>query len=502
MTPHPAPPTAARPFLALALLVYAAVCAVTLRPEETWTGGDFALYLMHGRDIAEGLPYAATGFVQDQANALMSPAAYPPGFPLLIAPVWAMAGLDLVAVKLLVTACLAGLLAAVYALARPVLGWRLAVAVAGIAGFMPALFDRRDQILSDVPAAMWCYAALVLYEWLRARRAGGWRLPALAVVVALACATRTAGFALAGALMLAAIVRWPGPWRSMLRASVLGAVVLGAAAAFLAGRFVHADGETYLSYFAALREEGARGWLLGTADAYSRGLVGAWGLSYGVAGNLAALAVLLLAVAAGWLLRLREDASAPEAFLVAYAALLAVFPVRLEPVRYLVPIAPLLVYYAVVALAWLAARLGRPGLAAPAAALAAAALFVPYYVQHSPLARAARSVTSPASEALFAAVRQDVAPGDLVLARNPRVLALFTRRRAATWPAQLTPERFWSYAGQSGAGWVLDEVTPPTADSREAHAVVAAPGAATLAYGNDEFLLWRLPAAKPGIPAN
>jgi len=500
MTESYAPPRA-RTVLALALLAYALICVATLRPEETWTGGDFSLYLLHARNIAEGRVYAATGYVQNPENALMSPAAYPPGFPLLLAPVWRIAGLDLAAFKLVVVACLTVLVAAVYALAWPVLGWRLAAVTAGIAGFMPALFDRRDLIVSDIPAAMWCYLALVLYERTRTRvSAGASRVPvqvlALGIAVALACATRTAGFALAGALVLTCIIRRQGPWRAML-----GAVVAGAAAAVLAGRVLHVDSETYLGYLSALRDEGLRGWLLGTVGAYAPGIVGVWGLSYGVAVNFALLLVLVGFAAAGWWLQVRRDASAPEAFLVAYLALLAVFPVRLEPVRYLVPAAPLLAYYAAVALRRGMAGLRRPGLAGPVAALAAAVLFVPYYLIHNPLAPLAPSVTSETSEALFAAVRQDAGAQDLVLARNPRVLALFTGRRAATWPAGLTAERFWSYAGRAGAGWMLDEVAPPTPDSRAAHAIVSAPGAATLAYGNGQFLLWRLrPPAAPASP--
>jgi len=492
VTPLSTPPRA-RVALLLALLAYAAVCIVTLRPEETWTAGDFSLYLLHARNLAAGLPYAATGYVQNPENALMSPAAYPPGFPLLLAPVWRLAGLDLVAFKLVIVACLAVLLTSFFALIRPVLGWKLAAAVAGIAGFMPALFDRRDQIVSDIPAAMWCYIALLLYERVRTQAGAAvpWvraRVAALGVAVALACATRTAGFALAGALVLVCAARRQGPWRAML-----GAVVAGAAAAMLVSRLLHVDSETYLGYLATLREEGVRGWLLGTVRAYAPGLVGVWGLSYGVAVNFVLLILLAALTAAGWWSRVRRDASAPEAFLPAYLALLVVFPVRQEPVRYLVPVAPLLAYYVVVALRNGLARVGRERLALPFAAVAALALFVPYYVVHDPISRPAASVTSADSAALFAAVRRDVGASDLVLARNPRVLVLFTGRRAATWPAGLTPERFWSYASRAGAGWVLDEVAPPTPDSRAAHAIVSAPGAATLAYGNEHFLLWRLP---------
>ncbi|MDQ2763033.1 MAG: hypothetical protein M3Y22_05945, partial [Pseudomonadota bacterium] len=296
------------------LLGYALLCILTLRPQETWTGGDFSLYLLHARNIAQGRAYAATGYVQNPDNALMSPAAYPPGFPVLLAPVWAMAGLNLVAFKLVVITCLAALLAAVFALARPVLGAPLALTLATIAGAMPALFDRRDQILSDIPAAMWCFIALVMFEGAR-RTPTAWRMLALGAAVALACATRTAGFALVAGLILACIARRPVAWRAML-----AVILIGAAIAFLAGRVLHVDSGTYLGYLAQLRHEGLRSWVLGSARAYGPGLVGVWGLSFGVLPNLLVLLVLLAFTVSGWWLRVREDGSAPEAFLVAYLA--------------------------------------------------------------------------------------------------------------------------------------------------------------------------------------
>lgn len=473
------------------LLAYILLCIVTLRPQETWTGGDFSLYLLHARNIAQGRPYAATGYVQNPENALMSPAAYPPGFPALLAPVWAIAGLNLVAFKLVVIACLAALLAAVFALARPVLGAPLALTLAVIAGAMPALFDRRDQILSDIPATLWCFVALVLFNGAR-RRPAAWRVLMLGAAVALACATRTAGFALVAALILACIARRPTAWRALL-----GATLIGAAAAFLAGRVLHVDSGTYLGYLAQLRHEGLRSWVLGSARAYGPGLVGVWGLSFGVIPNLLVLLVLLAFTIFGWWLRVREDGSAPEAFFVAYLALLAIFPVHFEPVRYLVPVSPLLAYYPLVALRHVL-RPARQHLAIPLAAAIAIVLIGPYYAVHDPVARRSPSVTSEVSRGLYAAIQRDVGAHAVILARNPRVLALFTEHRSASWPADLTASRFWAYARRIGASWAVDETHPPTRDSQAAHAILATPGAATLAYSNRRFLLWRLKAAPPG----
>src|SRR5262245_14683241 len=61
---------------------------------DTW-GDDFALYIAHARNLVEGTSYTDTKFVYNPANAWYSPRAYPPGFPILLAPVYALQGLDL-----------------------------------------------------------------------------------------------------------------------------------------------------------------------------------------------------------------------------------------------------------------------------------------------------------------------------------------------------------------------------------------------------------------------
>ena len=91
----------ANAWAAAALAMLAALYLVLFRPGySVMGGGDFALYLAHAQAIATFQPYAATGFVFNPANAIMSPAAYPPGLPLLLAPLVAVFGIELTGVRL------------------------------------------------------------------------------------------------------------------------------------------------------------------------------------------------------------------------------------------------------------------------------------------------------------------------------------------------------------------------------------------------------------------
>ncbi|MEW5930752.1 MAG: glycosyltransferase family 39 protein, partial [Gemmatimonadota bacterium] len=179
-------------------------------------GDDWALYLLHARSLVEGRPYADTGFLPSPLNPWFSPQRYPPGFPLLLAPVYAVAGLDFRALKGVVVLGLAGTLLLLAHLARRELPGPAAPAVVLLAGLHPFVWTFRDDLLPDLPFTFFCMLALALAERAAAtdqtrRERAVWGAAALASTAA-AVATRSIGIvlvpALAAALLLGA--RRPG----------------------------------------------------------------------------------------------------------------------------------------------------------------------------------------------------------------------------------------------------------------------------------------------------
>src|SRR6266704_2274161 len=55
-------------------------------------GEDGALYLLHARNIAFCRPYFATGYIYTVETARYSPRAYPPVFPMMLAPLFRISG--------------------------------------------------------------------------------------------------------------------------------------------------------------------------------------------------------------------------------------------------------------------------------------------------------------------------------------------------------------------------------------------------------------------------
>ena len=82
--------------------------AIELTPGIHSDGTDWAMYVMHARNIVTGHPYAETGYVfQRESTTEEGANAYPSGVPLLLVPLYALKGFDLKLFKILNAAFLA-----------------------------------------------------------------------------------------------------------------------------------------------------------------------------------------------------------------------------------------------------------------------------------------------------------------------------------------------------------------------------------------------------------
>ena len=87
-------------FVPYALLASACLLAIgTLNNGQDW-GGDFSSYIMQAESLAEGSPKAfieTNQFSMEHSSRHIAPVAYPWGYPAMLAPVYAVAGQDMLA---------------------------------------------------------------------------------------------------------------------------------------------------------------------------------------------------------------------------------------------------------------------------------------------------------------------------------------------------------------------------------------------------------------------
>ena len=75
----------------LAVLPFVVLVLLEARFGFHGLGDDWAQYLMHAQALAEGRSYMDTGYIYTPFNHWLGPAAAPPGLPLLLAPIIAIA---------------------------------------------------------------------------------------------------------------------------------------------------------------------------------------------------------------------------------------------------------------------------------------------------------------------------------------------------------------------------------------------------------------------------
>ncbi|MCB4823753.1 hypothetical protein [Roseicella aerolata] len=478
------------------LAIIAILFLLDVRPGQPWDG-DGELFILNALNILQGQGYAATGYVVNPSNAI-HPASYPPGLPLILAPVIGAFGLDYAAIKTVLAACYLLTIALVAEVSAARLGEGWALGAVAILGMNPFAWQFKDVVFSEFPFMLFAYSGLFAFERLDAATLDGpsarpapW-LWAAASGLALGAAyeVRAIGVVLFAAVGLICLLRF-----SRLRFYGLLVLLLAAAESALISRMFPADLGTYVSYF-----EHASGDLVGTiarrvivnCRAYASA---AAELLRGGGGHWTPVQVLLVAAvlacsALGVAQALRRRPTVFEAFLLIYVGTLLLYPISLEPARYALPVLPLVVVYFLLGVqGWARPRLG---LAVKAAAVAAAVvlLYMPQFPERS-LAYAA-SVDDPEAMELFREIRDRVPADALVLGSKPTVIALYAQRRATNPPAHPTEEAFWHFVRHSGAAWMV-EAKLPIYDEEVAELMPRLRDRLEQVFENRLFVLYRIP---------
>jgi len=233
--------------LLLIVLASSALSFFMLTRGHVWLD-DFAAYIMQAKSI---LAWNMDGFVHRNAFTIQNssyppgPAAYPWGFPLLLAPVYAVFGLNALALKLVSIAFYALFLLVLYFFARTRLDEWDSILLTGCFAFTPSLLYANDFILSDIPYLAFSTLGILLadrYSRTSTRQSG----LALGLVAFLAFFTRTNGILLLVPVTLSLLVHHS--WRDAAKRAFLPLCVF--ALLFLLQALLFPGGqESYFSHF-------------------------------------------------------------------------------------------------------------------------------------------------------------------------------------------------------------------------------------------------------------
>jgi hypothetical protein len=453
----------------------------TVRPGHDW-GDDFALYIMQARDIVQGGDYARTGYIFNRYYPSLAPRSYPPGFPLLLAPVFKVYGLDLEAFKAEIIVFFAAALVVLFFFVRRRLPAGYGLLVVALLGLNPTLWSFKDSVLSDLPFLFFLFLALLIRDGLDRSGQGRHRqfLPAVAcgVLGAVCLAVRSIGLVLIPAFFVQDYLRFKRPSRiTWTAAASFGAV-------FLPQMLIFRGAGSYLEM---LRFDPP--FMLKNLVFYADRLATFWTngrvriIAYGLAAGLTLLAVI------GYRALKKEGWTIIAVFFWIYLAVLVVLPVRQD--RFLFPAVGLYLLLAMKGLHLTASRV-RNGKWLTAGALGA-------FVLGYGLAYAGIGLKSPIPEgpcrpesvALFDFIKKETGPGDIFIFRKPKALALFAGRPSSTY-APASDGSLWAYFREIGARYiVVSRMLPPDREFL-APFVERQAGRLDRVYANADFRVYRI----------
>lgn len=455
------------PFLLL-IAAIAVIYLLTIRHGHDWSG-DFALHIAHAKNLLTGVPYSQTGYIYNPNYPSLSPPSYPPVFSLLLAPVYAIFGLNLDALKTVVITSFIIFLAVYYWYGRyhldqPASRYGVVVVIASNLWF----WENKDLILSYFPFLMFTFIALVLMDRLYRKEIDPRRRLGLAVTLGLciylAYGTRSVGIVLAATLVLTDLVH-----HRFRKIGLAAAVALGTFLICYAAQNALLD--TDKSYLASMGRmlSSPRGGSAGSTSAagsvtylesiygnvvqnssrYAYVLWKYWdnGVTKIGQGVLFLLTGILALI--GFYAQVRKRIGAGDIFLVLYVGLLLVVPFYVD--QYFLPVIPLYLLYVFRGAEVVGStRPFQPQIFVLGLLTLILVSFVGTYSPQT-FADFSEGVEKRESVELFDFLRQQTPADSVIVFRRPRVAALYTGRRSLVYHKTERPDQLWGFFREVGA---------------------------------------------------
>ena len=454
---------------------------LTIRPGHDW-GGDFALYIAHAINISNGTPYADTGFIFNPLEPFMSPKSYPPVYPLFLAPVYKLFGLNLYAMKIAGILVFAVFLLLFYHYVSNRLESPAAqVMVVASMAFSPWFWEAKDRILPDFIFILFLYSSIMLMDRMYAERKTGLQQYLVAVgvglIVYLLYGTRSLGMLIIPALFFHDIIR-----RRLISRTTLIVTTVFALFYFSQNAFLQTDQSYFESFKAANSEAEETVGHTVPKDAASVGVFAIiksnikvltnriprklynygrimstyWYVGDSVIPGRVLFSVMTTLAIAGFLGFIIKSPSVGDFFILTYVIVLLVVP--FEQSRYMLPLVPLYmlyIFHGADKIKQLAIKRGA-GLSCSFAStlpVVVFAIIAGSYVTTYSMSYAedfARGVEGNDSRELFDFIRENTPEDSIFVFHRPRPIALFTGRRAVVYHWDADTDELWRERGHGG----------------------------------------------------
>lgn len=463
-------------------------------------GGDFAQYIMQAESVVKGTVadfIEANRWTMAQSYRPIGPVAYPWGLPLLLAPLYAIGGINLLAFKLVGVAAWLGVLLLLERYGRVRHG-RARLGLLAVLALNPFLLAYLNQVASDVPFMLASTAAIMLMPGWSGPEITARRGVALGLAMAAASLLRSNGILLVIPLAVAQLIHVleSGRFRAGLRAAWSWAYVwpwLTFVPVYAAvTTWLPEGGSSHVGHFALV-----------TAQTIRENIVYYFKLPLalyeGVPGRQVICLLTYPLCAIGMLARVRRDLPT-LLYMAATLGIYLLWPDSMQGLRFLFPLLPFYLSFTMTGFQTLAERLA-PGLRR---VVLGAGWSLAVYVAGAMMVTAVdRVITNqrqgrPAPEgpytevarALFDDVRRVTQPNDQVVFFKPRVMRFLTGRPSTLQRSldHLRPGTYLVlYRDDDGSVWPISEAeTEAAVQAQQLRRVSGAVRYGIYYYGGEE----------------
>lgn len=139
---------------------------VMIYPGHNW-GGDFSQYIAQARALVEGnmdVWYKKNLFIIENSCDGLGATVYPWGFPLLLAPLYAVFGENILAFKILEIIFFAGSVFTVFLFLKKRMSFSAAIVTTLLIGLNPVYLGSTDSVISDIPCMFFSILAIYFIE--------------------------------------------------------------------------------------------------------------------------------------------------------------------------------------------------------------------------------------------------------------------------------------------------------------------------------------------------
>ncbi len=408
---------------------------LNVRDSQYWTD-DFASYLHQAQNICEGKSQSETGYLFNPRYIFMGPPAYTIGFPLLIAPVYAVFGHDIRVYLILMTLLLIIFLFAMYIFLssriKPLYAFLLCLIIA----YNPATLFMKGEIMCDICVALFLLLNIIFYE--RWRVKPQMRYPILlALLNGLLLSLKVTGFVMSVALLFNLLKllfqkRVTGKNKLVFRNTVI-MFFGGPGIYFLLNEVLFPIPHGGISFYMSITKSGSYGdTILQNLDNYITQFQNFFTPEmekWNALPNISAAVMLSLTVI-GFILKIKKQFALTDSVFILYTIVLLIYPYQ-AGIRFVFPLLPFACYYIYLSAQQLALAFKHKQLIAICAAII---LLLQYRTSIENMIESCDQVVDGPqrhdAQVAFEFIRNHTAPNSIFDFRRPRALTLYSNRKS------------------------------------------------------------------------